>query len=179
MIWKQHPLDRPAPEQAGQSVSPYISEEGKLHAPSVKFSRRRGSSQGSPAARGRQRQKTLDASFRALLRFRHWSRGARIRAEREAGAIPARSRHCDQRVRRRSRPLLLQAMGRQPVGRPSCQSGDLPRDWRGTLRTRAAGSNMHTGLPYRPSWYFSTVRISIAALPSDEDPRSGSGFSGQ
>ena len=73
-------------------------------------------------------EKSLDASFGALLRFRHWSQGARVRAKREAGANPARSRHCDQRVRRRSRPLLLQAMGRQPVGRPSCQSGDLPWD---------------------------------------------------
>ena len=41
---------------------------------------RRCPSQGTPAARGRQRQKTLDASFGALLRFRHWSQGARVRA---------------------------------------------------------------------------------------------------
>ena len=73
-------------------------------------------------------EKTLDACFGRLLGSRHWSQGARIRANREAGAIPARSRHCDQRARRRSRPLLLQAMGRQPAGRPSCQSGDLPWD---------------------------------------------------
>ncbi len=73
-------------------------------------------------------EKTLDAYFGRLLRFGYWSQGARIRANREAGAIPARSRHCDQRARRRSRPLLLQAMGRQPAGRLSCQSGDLPWD---------------------------------------------------
>ena len=73
-------------------------------------------------------EKTLDASFYPLLRFRHWSQGARKRAKREAGGIPARSRHCDQRARRRSRPLLLHAMGRQPVERLSCQSGDLPWD---------------------------------------------------
>ncbi len=115
-------------------------------------------------------EKTLDAYFGRLLRFDHWSQGARIRAEREAGAIPARSRHCDQRARRRSRPLLLQAMGRLPAGRLSCQSGDLPWDRRGTLRTRAARSNMHTGFPHLPSCQFSSVRLSPAALPAKIEP---------
>ena len=124
-------------------------------------------------------EKTLDASFCPLLRFRHWSQGARKRAKREAGGIPARSRHCDQRARRRSRPLLLQAMGRQPVERPSCQSGDLPWDRRGTLRTRAAGSNMHTSFPHHPSRHFSSIRVSLAALPANEGLRPTFGFSGE
>ena len=101
------------------------------------------------------------------------------RAKREAGGIPARSRHCDQRARRRSRPLLLQAMGRQPVERPSCQSGDLPWDRRGTLRTRAAGSKIHTSFPHHPSRHFSSIRVSVAALPANEGLRPTFGFSGE
>ena len=126
-VFAPHRLDcglRPladSPSRGGAAPANHSPLEGESQKPSQAKADAVGGS-------SRPAEKTLDDSFYPLLRFRHWSQGARKRAKREAGGIPARSRHCDQRARRRSRPLLLHAMGRQPVERLSCQSGDLPWD---------------------------------------------------
>ena len=55
------------------------------------------------------------------------------RVKREAGAIPARMRHCEQRARRQSEATVPEGMGRSPerddleVRRPASNSSCTPR----------------------------------------------------
>lgn len=50
------------------------------------------------------------------------------RVKREAGANPARMRHCEQRARRQSETTVPRGMGRFAGSVTTCKSGDLPQD---------------------------------------------------